>query len=65
MTAKKDDAPAEPIVTETAPVVDPTVTSDEWVEVRHKDEPKDSPTALMPRAYFDGWGKDKGFVEAK
>lgn len=45
------------------PVLDGTYNPDEWVQVAHKSDK--STVGLMPRAYFEGWGKDKGYSEVK
>lgn len=53
-------------VPEAAPsgVVDGTYNADDWVSVVLNGDKSMAP-GQMPRAYFDGWGKDLGWTEVK
>lgn len=63
-TPEQNPAEAAANVPASAGVVDPNFNPDEWVSVVLKGA-KDMPPGLMPRAYFEGWGKDKGWTEVK
>lgn len=63
-TASAVDPTEATVSSASAGVVDANYNADDWVTVVFKGD-KSMPPGQMPRAYFDGWGKDLGWTEVK